>query len=295
MIIRREVASLRPTLSMDDDPAKGALIGAVRAILRPLVRQLIAYGVTFPAFGRVAKEIYIEVGTQHFALPFKKQTDSRVALVTGIARKEIGQLRRGQMPPPSEAQGSQALAIKVVRRWRSDARYLDGERDPRELAYEHGTAGVSFSGLVDEVGGDIPPRAVLDELIRTGAVELLPDGGVRLAEAGYVPAREVEEKLRILGEDVAELIEAIRHNIESSGDEPFLQRKVYYDNVGAAALSELREKVRTAGAAFVRQVDELLAGYDRDRNPSAPAGRRQRVAVGVYYLDQDIEPENEDP
>ena len=35
------------------DPATGtrrALLGAVRAILRPLVRQLIAHGVTYPAF-----------------------------------------------------------------------------------------------------------------------------------------------------------------------------------------------------------------------------------------------------
>jgi hypothetical protein len=278
---------------MDNDRAKRALIDAVRAILRPLVRQLIAHGVTFPAFGRIAKEAYIDVATRHFALPFKKQTDSRVALVTGIPRKEIGQIRRGQVPAPSEAaQGSHGLAMNVLRRWRSDARYLDPERAPRELPYEDGGQ-VSFASLVDEIGGDIPPRAVLDELIRLGAVELLPDGSVRVAEAGYVPAREVEEKLRILGVDVAELIETIRHNIESPAGEALLQRKVYYDNVGALAVAEIRAKVRAAGGAFVQQMDETLAPYDRDRNPSAPDGPRKRVVVGVYYLDQDVETETE--
>jgi len=279
---------------MDNDRAKRALIGAVRAILRPLVRQLIAHGVTFPAFGQIAREVYIDVGTRHFALPFKKQTDSRVALVTGIPRKEIGQIRRGQMPPPSEAaQGSHGLAMRTLRRWRSDARYLDAEGSARELPYEDGKE-VSFSSLVDDIGGDIPPRAVLDELIRLGAVELLPDGAVRVAEAGYVPAREAEEKLRILGEDAAELIEAISHNIETPASEAFLQRKVYYDNVGALAVTEIRGKVRAAGGAFVQQMDEMLARYDRDRNPAAAGGPRKRVVVGVYYLDQDVETEGEE-
>ena len=85
---------------------KQALLAAVRSILRPLVRQLIAYGITYPAFSRLVKEVYIEIGTRHFTLDFKKQTDSRVALVTGITRKEIGQIRRGQTPPPSDASAS---------------------------------------------------------------------------------------------------------------------------------------------------------------------------------------------
>src|SRR5262245_18616879 len=74
------------------DAVRSALLQATRAVLRPLVRLLIAHGVTYPAFGRLAKEVYIDVGTRHFTLAFKKQTDSRVALVTGITRKEIGQI-----------------------------------------------------------------------------------------------------------------------------------------------------------------------------------------------------------
>jgi hypothetical protein len=86
---------------MQDDQDKQELIEALRAILQPLVRLLIANGVTFPAFSRIGKEVYIEVGTRDFSLSFKKQTDSRVALVTGITRKEIGQIRRGQVPRPA--------------------------------------------------------------------------------------------------------------------------------------------------------------------------------------------------
>lgn len=263
-----------------------ALLRAAAAILRPLVRQLIAYGVTYPAFSRLVKEVYIEVGTRHFTLPFKKQTDSRVALVTGITRKEIGQIRRGQARRPSESVAlDDALAARAVSRWLAGAPYAASDGRPRTLAYEPSAGAASFTDLIAEIGGDIPARAVLDELLRVGAAELTRRGDVRLVTAAYIPAHGVEEKLTILGTDTAELIEAIVHNIEQPSADAFLQRKVFYDNVGAAALPEVRSKVRALGGDFAQAVNRLLSSYDRDRNPAAPGGDRSRTVVAVYYFD----------
>lgn len=277
---------------MEADGAKGELIRAVQEILRPLARQLISHGFTFPAFVRVAKEVYIDVATRHFALPFKRQTDSRVALVTGITRKEVGQIRRGQIMRPAQAAHlDYGLATRVVGRWVSERRYLDATGAPRPLPYEATRRGPSFTGLVAEIGGDIPPRAVLDELVRVGAAELQPDGNVRLLSRGYIPATGGVEKLAILGSDVAELIAAIVHNIEAPAEQPYLQRKVYYDHIGGDAIDEVRRKVREAGARFAQEINALLARYDRDRNPRAPGGPRKRAVVGIYYFDEDYEPE----
>jgi hypothetical protein len=276
---------------MAEDGARTELLRAARAILRPLVRLLIAHGITFPAFSRLAREVYIEVGTKYFALPFKKQTDSRVALVTGVTRKEIGQIRRGQVLPMGDAAHfDYGVATRVIGRWVSERLYCDAAGEPRRLAYEGAASEASFVTLVDEVGGDIPPRAVLDELIRVGAVALSPNGDVRLLDRAYIPARGTEEKLAILGADASELISAIAHNIEHPQDDAFLQRKVYYDNVGAAALAELRQRVRQLGGAFVQDVNQVLSAYDRDRHPDAPGGARKRTVVGVFYFDEDYEP-----
>lgn len=273
---------------MEGDRAKSELIRAVRAILYPLVRQLIAHGLTFAAFSRLAKEVYIDVATRHFGLPFKKQTDSRVALVTGITRKEIGQIRRGQVKPLIEAVHlDYGVASRVVGRWVGEQKYLGPEGEPRALPYEDRPGEPSFVGLVDEIGGDIPPRAVLDELIRVGAVTLTPAGNVRLLERGYIPSRGTEEKLAILGTDASELIRAIVHNVEHPSDEAFLQRKVWYDNIGSEALKELRQKVRSAGTRFVQEMNTVLASYDRDRSPDAPGGARKRAVVAVYYFEED--------
>jgi hypothetical protein len=276
---------------MAEDGARTELFRAARAILRPLVRLLISHGITFPAFSRLAREVYIEVGTRYFALPFKKQTDSRVALVTGVTRKEIGQIRRGQVLPMGDAAHfDYGVATRVIGRWVSERRYCDAAGEPRRLPYEGATDQASFVSLVDEVGGDIPPRAVLDELIRVGAVSLSPNGDVRLVDHAYIPARGTEEKLAILGSDASELTSAIAHNIAEPQDDAFLQRKVYYDNVGAEALGDLRQRVRQLGGTFIQDVNQILSAYDRDRHPDAPGGERKRTVVGVFYFDEDYEP-----
>jgi hypothetical protein len=90
----------------------------------------------------------------------------------------------------------------------------------------------------------------------------------------------------MLGSDAAELIEVIAHNIERPSGEAFLQRKVFYDNVGADALPELRDRVRALGGEFAQAVNQVLTSYDRDRNPNAPAGERTRAVVAVYYFEE---------
>jgi hypothetical protein len=270
------------------ESARRALLRAARAILQPLVRQLISHGVTYPVFSRLAKEVYIDIGTSHFTLPFKKQTDSRVALVTGITRKEIGQVRRGQARRRGEAlELDNTLAARAVGRWLGGPPYTGDDGTPRTLAYEAAGA-ASFTDLITELGGDIPPRAVLDELLRLGAVKMSPRGDVRLTTPAFVPTQGVEEKLAMLGSDAAELIEVIAHNIDRPSAEAFLQRKVFYDNLGADALPEVRGRVRALGSDFAQAVNHVLASYDRDRNPSAPAGARTRAVVAVYYFDAPV-------
>jgi hypothetical protein len=266
----------RPT-----DEARTALLRAVRAILRPLVRQLIARGVTYPSLGRLLREVYIEVGTAHFTLPFKKQTDSRVALLTGITRKQIGQIRRGQARRRRPAVERDAgLAARVVGRWRSGPPYAASDGTPRLLRYES-PGGASFVDLVAELGGDIPPRAVLDELLRAGAAALTPRGDVHLTDRAEVGAQRGEEALTLLETDAAELIEAIASHVEQPADGSFLRRRVSADNIGAETLPALRTRVGALGDEFARAAERALR--TGERAASSEAGTR--AVVAVYYFE----------
>lgn len=261
---------------------------AVRRLLRPVVQQMIASGLTYPTFNQMAKQLFLEVAQEDFALPFKRQTDSRLALVTGLSRKEISQLLRRRRSAADQPEVEGSIVTHVIGRWMAGPPYATPDGIPRRLHYESADPGaVSFARLVRELGIDIPVRAVLDELLHIGSAALLPDGDVELRREVHIPAADSEGKLVLLGSDTAELFSSIIHNIEH-GETPWLQRKVVYDNIGAGALAALREEARQVGLDFVRRANALLASYDRDRHPDAPGGQRSRVVVGVYYFEEPV-------
>ena len=272
---------------------KTQFAAALRRLLRPMVRRMIAYGLSYPAFAQIAKQVFVDVAEEEFGLAFKRQTDSRVALVTGIARKEIAQLRRRRRDAGELPEVEETLVTHVIGRWMAGPPYATPDGIPRRLPYESATAATpTFARLVREIGGDIPVRAVLDELLRLGSAVLAGEHEVELRREVHIPAEGAEGRFTLLGSDPAELFGTIAHNIEQP-DATWLQRKVSYDHVGAAALPALREEARQAGLDFVRRANALVASYDRDRTPDAPGGARTRVAVGVYYYEEPVAPEPE--
>ncbi|GIW41870.1 MAG: hypothetical protein KatS3mg076_2447 [Candidatus Binatia bacterium] len=262
-------------------------LSALRRMLRPVVRQLIAYNIPYPAFDRMVRELYVEVAEKEFPLPFKRQTDSRLALVTGLNRKEVAQLRRrGAQEKEVTSRLVSSPVTQVIGRWMSEKGYSRGGT-PLPIPYEASDENApSFTKLVRELRVDIPVRSILDELLRIGAVELRPDGTVVLRREAHIPSAAEEGKLELLATDPAELFRTIVHNIEHP-EEPRLQRKVLYDNIGSDALPKLRELGRELGEEFVRKANRLLAAYDRDRNPDAPGGKAVTVSLGVYYAEEE--------
>lgn len=265
---------------------KTQFLAAMRRLFRPVVRQLIHYGIAYPAATQMLKQLYVEVAEQDFALPFKRQTDSRLAVVTGIHRKEIAQLRR-DVGEDATVAVEDTPVTHVIGRWSSGPPYATAEGVPLPLFYESVDDRVpTFVRLVHSLGIDVPARSVLDEMLRLDAIELRADGSVVLQQQAFIPPSGVEGKITLLGSDPAELFATIASNIENP-DEPRLQRKVVYDNIGGEALPEIRERAAQVGDEFLRRANTLLASYDRDRVPEAPGGRRSRVVLGVYYYQED--------
>ena len=269
---------------------KREFVAAVSRMLRPMVRHLIAQRVTYPMLMQLLKETYVDVAEAEFALPFKRQTDSRLALVTGVTRKEVSRLRRRRKLAPAPVALEDNLVTHVIGRWMAGPPYASADGTPQRLPYESERSTVaSFARLVRDLSVDIPVRSVLDELLREGVVALLPHGDVELQREAHIPTDDASAKLLLLGSDPAELFCTIMHNIEQP-DAARLQRKVAYDNIGAEALAEIRAASRRAGQTFIRSANALLAAHDHDRNPHAAGGQRMRVVLGTYYFEEPATP-----
>ena len=270
---------------------KEQFAGAIRRLLRPVVRQLVAYGIDYPVLDQMIRELFVEVAEKDFALPHKRPTDSRIALITGLNRKEIARLRRLRASEDPQAEVEDTALTRIIGRWIGGPPFSDTRGRPKSLPYESTkTRTATFSRLVRDRGVDVPVRSILDELIRTGVVEMDDEGNVNLIQEANVPSGDLEGKLTLLASDPGEVFSTIVHNVEEP-ETPWLQRKVVYDNIGSDALDELRESARKQGEEFVRRANVLLSAQDRDRNPEAPGGERSRVVLGVYYFEETDEAE----
>lgn len=263
-----------------------AVQGTVARLLKPLVRLLLHYGVPFGSFMEIAKRIYIDVAFNEFTIPGKKPTISRTAVITGLSRKEILRVQRLPSLEDEQVQARYNRAVRVISGWARDEAFSGQGGEPAALPLEGGT--VSFTALVKRYSGDVPPRAVLDELLRVGAVERLDDGRVRLASRAYIPATGEEEKLGILGSDVADLISTIGYNLQAPPEETRFQLKVAYDNVPREPLGAFRTASSQQAFRLLEDLDQALSRIDRDVNPSVEGSGRMRAGISIYYFEEEL-------
>jgi hypothetical protein len=276
-----------------DDDRGDALAAAVARLLVPLVRILLRYGVTYGAFADLAKRVYVKVAEQDFQLAGRKQSASRVSVLTGLRRKEVATLR-AEAAPPTIAGEKHSRVARLIAGWRHDERFLDAKGQPASLAFDEGKN--SFSDLVRRYGSDVPARATLDELLRMGAVTRLRNERLKLVAQSYVPAALEVDRFGILGADVADLVAAIDHNLTCKRKDAFLQRKVAYDNLPQEALEKLRAAIVSEAEKLIEHADGSLSKHDRDIHPNVQGTGRKRAVLGVWYYEHDhAEDEDEEP
>jgi hypothetical protein len=144
----------------------------------------------------------------------------------------------------------------------------------------------SLAELVRRHSGDMPVRAVVDELLRVGAIRVHDSGEVDLLHRHYLPPPGERRKLVYLGDDVADLISTIGHNLNAKKGETLFQRKVFYDNIPDEHLNAVRTLARQRGEATIDALVQEMGAHDRDARPSVRGEGRNRAVLGIYYHEE---------
>lgn len=269
-----------------DNPLTATLARAVERLLAALFRLLIRHGMSFTAFEIIAKRVYVDVVLREFSIPGKKPSISRASILSGLTRKEVqrllAQTEAGAAQAASEAHENRA--VRVLGAWAREAEFLDADGQPRVLDPQDGEAG--FAALVRRHSGDMPVRAVLDELLRVGAVKRRSEGGLELVQRAFVP-RGSTDKVEHLGSDVADLVHTIDHNIDHGDTDPRFQRRVMYHEMPRHIVAEFRKTSAAQAMALLVKLDRWLAA--RTESPGAANGADEslvRLGMGVYYFEE---------
>jgi len=261
-----------------------ALRTAIARLLRPLFRVLLRHQMSFHAFEALARRVYVDVAINDFGIPGKKPSISRAAILSGLTRKDVQRLVLEPLEPETVEAERYNRAARVLTAWTRDPEFADARGEPLALDPNDGAHG--FAALVKRHSGDVPTRAVLDELLRVGAVRRRDDGRLELVARAYVPQRSPIDKIAILGADVADLIDTIDHNIEHGDSDPRFQRKLMYHSIPVEVLPQFRKLSSVQAQALLEKFDKWLARHDLPNSPQHPAAPRARVGLGIFYFEE---------
>lgn len=150
---RSEASSLRGTLVLQE-------------LLAELAFALLPRGMTPRRFGELARFAFVRAATEMSRLRNGRVNYSRVSAQTGLSRADVKRLL--QCDAFDLHRVANAPMERVVNGWRSDRLFSSRPGRPKGLRIVGRNA--SFAGLVRKYGGDVPHKAVLDELRRIDAV-----------------------------------------------------------------------------------------------------------------------------
>lgn len=280
----------------DPTPRLGApsriVIQAIRGVLKPLVRFMLSQGLSYTILIDLLKAIYVEVAMNEFKLEKKRQTDSRISLLTGVHRKDVKRLSEmieADAPPPENV----TLGAQLVAKWIGQPNYVNKQGRPIPLtrgAKEGGEK--SFEALVASVSKDIRSRAILDEWLRLGIVHMDANDCVCLDTEAFIPKQGFEEKAYYFQHNLHDHIAASVSNMLELAP-PFVERSVHYDTLTKASAAELVSLGEALGMQALQTVNRRALILEKKDASNQNAD--QRINFGIYFYYEKKDTSNTEP
>jgi hypothetical protein len=271
---------------MEGKPPESVL-QACRTLLGPVVRLLLRSGVSSREFAEAAKATFVDIASSEFGIRGRRTNVSRVAILTGINRRDVRKLRELLAQPDASAPQYLNPARRVLSGWHQDADFTTASSEPRELFSDERTP--SFGDLWRRYGGDVPQGALLKELIAVGAVERTGEGRLRAASRVYIPRRVDPAKTLRAGSVLRDIGNTVVHDLLAAPREPLrFERRAENDRIDPKSLPAFREFLEREGMQFLERVDDWLTAHQCDAASGADR-RGIRIGVGMYHIQDDLE------
>jgi Family of unknown function (DUF6502) len=270
-------------------PVSRPIASACQRWLRPVARWLLKSGITWKEFAELSRSVFVDVAATEFGLRGRPTNVSRIALLTGLTRREVRRYREsGEVAPLQDPRAEDDLnhASRVLAGWHLDAEYIDELGRPRPLPAA-GT-GPTFAQLVRRYAGDIPVTALTKELLRSGSIERAADGSYRALRRYYMPRAMDGQAVERAGAVVADLVTTVEHNLSRDASEPpRFEGRAQNRHIDPRQLPAFRAFMEREGQAFLERCDEWLSAHEAQPGAGATT-TTLRLGAGVYAIQEKL-------
>jgi len=265
---------------------KDHLRRALSLMFKPLVRLLIAQGVTHAELSETAKEVYVEVALRHFESEGRVNR-SRVAILTGLTRKEVKNVIDRTIESGYQEK-TYSRPERVLTGWYSDPRYQGPYGIPLELPYESADPETpSFVELVRQYSGDMAPRQMLKQLVEAGSV-LEVEGRYKAVRRIFKHSTLSPSLIKRLGEVGYRVFSTAAKNIDKEmGGSGYFDRMVFADDGCTDDVIDMFDEfIKPRGQEFLEEID---VWFSSRRDSNRPGEERKETGIYMVHYVESIE------
>lgn len=252
----------------------------VMAALEPIVALLLDGGINVHAVTHHIRWLAAHQCAERHRQLGKKPSVSRIAAATGLTRAEARQLLNSSAPFSGTTNIEPKNTDRVAAAWRNDPDYLEANGDPRPLSYNGPSP--NFCDLVKKHGGDIPPRAMLKELLTSNRV-YEPSSDL------YLPKNDGQsqtslESIQAFGSHLNALGTTLLENVRSSPLPNRFERLITISNLTSQGAVKIKREITRRSATFAQSIERFLldeAADSADGNQTNQAFQTVGVIVAV--------------
>lgn len=258
--------------------------------MTPLIRILLRSGITFQEFAGVLKDVYVTVCAREMTIPGRRMTLSRVAIATGLTRREVAKIIRREGQTQWDVWSNAGIAASVLETWHTDSAFLAPYGYPRDLKIDGTDVVPTFEDLVRRFNPDVSHEVLVGELIRVGAARVLEGGQyLRVQKRTYIPTDMTAEMIQIFSQAVRRYIETVDFNLgKGKGQEKRFDRMVYPDEgLRLVDIEIYQQEIREYLETVIQEIDQKSATYPR---PARKRGEQSvQVGVGIYFYQETVD------
>jgi len=280
-------------------PVQKEMLFAFHRVMLPIVRLLLRTGIGFKEFARIAKLAYVQAATEDYGIRGRPTNISRVAVMTGLTRKEVKLIREKGVFLESSAEedwwDSNFPPSDLLHFWHTDPEFLDDEGRPLSLPMSG--PGPSFTDLVRRYAGDIPPGAMRVELKRSFAIREDDEGVLTAVKRYCVPFELDINFVQTIGFSLSRLAQTILRNAEQLECAPedrssHFEKYVWTQNLSSDDQEAFKEFAEQKTMEFLVELDDWIGlreqesklGRERPNLGLPQRSAEEDCGVGVYYF-----------
>ena len=254
---------------------------ALAQLLEPLAGFVLDSGLSTSELHAIFREAAVRSAAARQLEHLERVNISGIAAITGIPRADISRILKASSGlNERDGDSQQQSTNRILAAWHENPKFTGPDGQPAEL-HMYGR-GITFETLARKYGRGIPTRAVLDELIRAGAVEIVDAQKIRAKTTIAVERGMSARVVKAFGDRASELLSTMLLNMRQPEAPKFIA-SVSDAAVATATLPLFQKELSTRAADFLADVEDSLKRKPTKKSSKARSKESARVSVTIFY------------